>query len=212
MNLTAPSSAALAARGVGVDGRRGADPILDGISLEILAGQLTVVTGQPDEAKSALIRVLAGLRMADRGSVWSQSWDARGLGDPRVSQLRTGEAAFVAGASRVKGWGRLGATRRRDPSGHLAAARQVTAVERALTPVLRTLFADLDPDGERESLDAVAHWTRSHRRTAVVAVTDPRAAIAADRVLVLGHGRLIGDLDKPERRDLASMMELAGSG
>jgi putative ABC transport system ATP-binding protein len=85
-------------------------------------------------------------------------------------------------------------------------------VERALVPELRALFVDLDPAGEGESLEAIAHWARSRSRTAVVAATDPRAAIVADRVLVLAGGRVVGDLDHPERAELAGVMELAGSG
>lgn len=203
---------AIAAHRVGIDDRRGRPALIEGLSLELIAGRLTAIAGFPPRSPSALLRVLAGLRTPDRGSVWA-GYDG---GDPRAARLRSGESTYISGASRPRGWERLsvGSRRRerRDGPGHLAAARQVTAIEAALRPELLTLFADLDPAGERESLEAVAHWVRSLRRTAVVTVTDPRAAIAADRVLVLGGGRLVGDLDRPERPELASVMELAGSG
>jgi ABC-type nitrate/sulfonate/bicarbonate transport system ATPase subunit len=56
---------------------RHAVSVLDGLDLDIVAGELLVVAGTSGSGKSTLLRVLAGLEPLDAGAVeWSGGWPA----------------------------------------------------------------------------------------------------------------------------------------
>ena len=67
----------------------GANLALDGLSLDVPAGNLVAVTGPVGSGKSALLRLLLGLYEPDRGSVW--------VGDGPVSELPLPERAARIG-------------------------------------------------------------------------------------------------------------------
>jgi len=67
----------LVLRGVGVGFRRGgrAGLILEGVSLEVGAGQTVAVVGQRWEGKTTLLRLAAGMELADEGRVLFEGVD-----------------------------------------------------------------------------------------------------------------------------------------
>ena len=52
---------------------------LEGINLDIATGELTALLGPSGGGKSTLLRIIAGLEVADSGSVAIQGVDATGL-------------------------------------------------------------------------------------------------------------------------------------
>ena len=110
---------------------------------------------------------------------------------------------------------RVGLTDRRDhkPSELSGGQQQRVAIARALIARPTVLFAD-EPTGNLDSAagaavlallrDAVA----IDGQTTVMVTHDPRAAAAADRVLFLADGRIVGDLAEPtEDQIIAAMRE-----
>ncbi|MCA9305963.1 MAG: ATP-binding cassette domain-containing protein, partial [Phycisphaerales bacterium] len=64
---------------VGVRKRFGAQVVLDGLDLEIAAGQTIVVLGPSGSGKSVLLKHIVGLIRPDSGEVW--------FGDQRVDTM-----------------------------------------------------------------------------------------------------------------------------
>jgi putative ABC transport system ATP-binding protein len=206
-----PAAVALSFRGVSVPAGRGrrSRARLDGVSADVCEGQLTAIVGANAETRSRLLGIAAGIELPAAGTVLTGGRLHRGLGDPRASQLRTGEAILLAGASRERG---LRSIRRRGrpPAGDRAGAlRQRGAVDRALAADPLILFADLDPAGAAAAVAAIAAWVGDRGRTALVAVGDPRAAAGADRLLAIGGGTISADLEHP---DAAELEEIAAAG
>jgi putative ABC transport system ATP-binding protein len=111
---------------------------------------------------------------------------------------------------------RVGLTERRDhkPSELSGGQQQRVAIARALIARPTVLFAD-EPTGNLDSAagtavlallrDAVA----IDGQTTVMVTHDPRAAAAADRVLFLADGRIVGDLAEPTEDQVIEAMREA---
>lgn len=83
--------------------------------------------------------------------------------------------------------------------------RPRVAIARALVAGPRVVFADeptgaLDTRSAREVLALLQETVRIDGRTLVMVTHDPVAAAHADQVLFLADGRLVGRLDRPDRR------------
>ena len=110
---------------------------------------------------------------------------------------------------------RVGLTERRDhkPAELSGGQQQRVAIARALIARPTVLFAD-EPTGNLDSASgaAVLELLRDavvvDGQTTVMVTHDPRAAAAADRVVFLADGMIVGDLDAPgEDEILAAMRE-----
>ena len=111
---------------------------------------------------------------------------------------------------------RVGLTERRDhkPSELSGGQQQRVAIARALIARPTVLFAD-EPTGNLDSAagtavlallrDAVA----IDGQTTVMVTHDPRAAAAADRVLFLADGRIVGDIAEPTEDQIIEAMREA---
>jgi putative ABC transport system ATP-binding protein len=113
---------------------------------------------------------------------------------------------------------RVGLTDRRDhkPSELSGGQQQRVAIARALIARPTVLFAD-EPTGNLDSASgaAVLQLLRDavdlDGQTTVMVTHDPRAAAAADRVVFLADGRIVGDLVAPAEDEILAAMREAGA-
>ena len=73
----------------------GALPVLRGISLSLLAGQSTALTGESGSGKSTLLHILGCLDAADEGQLVFQGRDIAGLSDKGRADLRRREISVI---------------------------------------------------------------------------------------------------------------------
>jgi putative ABC transport system ATP-binding protein len=208
-----PAAVALSLRDVSAPAGRGrrSRARIDRISADLCEGQLTAIVAGTAETRSRLLAIAAGIEVPAAGTVLTGGHLHRGLGDPRASLLRTGEAILLSGASRKRGLNPLRRRPRPPALDHAGARRQREAVAAAIAADPLILFADLDPAGAAAAVAAIAAWVGGHGRTAVVAAGDPRAAAGADRVLAIGVGTLAADLEHPDAAELEELAAAVGS-
>lgn len=75
--------------------RRGAPPVIDGLTHAFAPGALTTVTGPSGSGKSTLLYVLALMLRPTSGQVRWDNDDASALPDATRARLRAGQAGFV---------------------------------------------------------------------------------------------------------------------
>ena len=113
---------------------------------------------------------------------------------------------------------RVGLTERRGhkPSELSGGQQQRVAIARALIARPTVLFAD-EPTGNLDSASgtAVLQLLRDavdlDGQTTLMVTHDPRAAAAADRVVFLADGRIVGDLTAPSEDEILAAMREAGA-
>jgi sulfonate transport system ATP-binding protein len=188
--------------------RFGANTILDGLDLEIAAGEFVALLGRSGSGKTTLLRTLAGLDSPDGQSVktpnvksvvfqeprllpWKPVWRNVTLGlkgeDPRAQA----EAALreVGLGHRLDAW----------PLTLSGGEAQRTALARALVrqPQLLLLdepFAALDALTRLKMHDLVLALWRAHQPAVLLVTHDVDEAIAlSDRVLVLDNGQIAAE-------------------
>ncbi len=65
------------------------------VSLEIVPGEVTVLTGRSGSGKTTLLNILSGLLMPTEGKVWLDDTDLYDLADKDLSRLRSGRLGIV---------------------------------------------------------------------------------------------------------------------
>lgn len=68
---------------------------LDGVDLELFAGELTVLLGPSGSGKSTLLNILGGLDHATDGRVWFRDLELTNLRDRGLTQYRRDHVGFV---------------------------------------------------------------------------------------------------------------------
>ncbi|MFJ3650867.1 MULTISPECIES: ABC transporter ATP-binding protein [Streptomyces] len=193
--------------------------ILDGIDLELPAGQFTALLGHSGSGKSTLLRAVAGLDHGVSGSgqvaaprqvsvvfqdsrllPWRRVLDNVLLGLDGKDAVRRGRAALaeVGLEGRERAW----------PGELSGGEAQRAALARALVREPELLLAD-EPFGALDALTRIRMhhllrelWER-HRPSVLLVTHDvDEAIVLADRVLVLERGRIGLDLtiDRPHPR------------
>lgn len=69
--------------------------VLDGISLEVAAGEVVALTGESGSGKSTLLHVIAGLEPAEAGRVVLDGVEVLGLSDTESARLRREDIGIV---------------------------------------------------------------------------------------------------------------------
>ena len=113
---------------------------------------------------------------------------------------------------------RVGLTERRDhkPAELSGGQQQRVAIARALIARPTVLFAD-EPTGNLDSasgaavLELLRDAVALDGQTTVMVTHDPRAAAAADRVVFLADGMIVGDLDAPDEDEILAAMREASA-
>lgn len=204
--------------------------ILDGIDLDIRAGEFVALLGKSGTGKTTLLRILAGLETLDGGGVLVPPVRTVVFQEPRLvpskriidnvllGQRRTTSTRAAAGKALVEVG--LGRHARAWPSTLSGGEAQRAALARALVrePDLLLLdepFAALDALTRLSMQDLVGELCRRHAPAVLVVTHDVDEAITlADRVVVLTDGRFSldvrVDLERPRRRDAAEFVELRG--
>jgi putative ABC transport system ATP-binding protein len=92
--------------------------------------------------------------------------------------------------------------------------QQRVAIARALISSPTVLFADeptgnLDSASGGEILALLREAVELDGQTTLMVTHDPRAAAAADRVVFIGDGRIVADLDEPTEADVLAAVKEA---
>jgi NitT/TauT family transport system ATP-binding protein len=198
--------------------------VLDGISLELGAGEFVAVTGPSGCGKTTLLRLVAGLLRPTGGAVrvdglpvgapgpdrvivfqdaallpWLSAARNVALGLELSGRLRGAEAEAAA-LDQLAAVGLADVADRR-PSELSGGMRQRVGLARALAVAPRMLlldepFAALDePQRLALGADLVSLWRRSHPTILFVTHSIEEAVTLADRAIVLRAGRVAADLD-----------------
>jgi sulfonate transport system ATP-binding protein len=229
----APSGVGLPVSLRGVAKAFGSRQVLEGIDLDIRAGQFVAIVGRSGGGKTTIMRLIAGLDAATSGAIDIAGREVRGLQstvrllfqDARLLPWQT--VISNVGIARQPGWressrrvlAEVGLQGRENdwPSVLSGGQRQRVALARALVSHPGVLLLD-EPFGALDALTrAEMHQLLSriwgeHRFTTVLITHDVAEAVAlADRVLVLREGRIVRDtrIDLPRPRGEASAAEAA---
>ncbi|MEV6764093.1 ABC transporter ATP-binding protein [Streptomyces sp. NPDC051105] len=189
----------------------GGRTVLDGIDLDLPAGQFTALLGHSGSGKSTLLRAVAGLDhgVAGSGELTAPERVSVVFQDSRLLPWRRvldnvvlgldGKDAHAKGRSALEEVG-LGGRERAWPGELSGGEAQRAALARSLVREPELLLAD-EPFGALDALTRIkmhhllrALWRR-HRPSVLLVTHDvDEAIVLADRVLVLENGRIGLDL------------------
>jgi len=207
----------------GVSARLGARQVLDGVDLRVAAGEVVALCGPNGAGKSSAIRAALGLIPLDVGRATLGGVEVGGLSararaeraaylpqERRIAWNMPAIEVAALGAPFLKGGEALERARAALDEvgvGELAdrGVAEMSGGERARVLVARALVADapllladepiagLDPDAQRLVLERLR--ARAARGAGVVVSLHDLslAAVFADRVVVLDHGRSVAD-------------------
>ena len=178
----------------GVSRAFGSVHALDGVDLEVGAGEIVAVVGPSGCGKTTLLELVCGLQTPDAGSVRADPAVLMPQRDNLLPWLRAIDNAALAlrlaGASR-----------------HEARARALLSGKPLLC--LDEPFAALDALTRREMQDWLAQALRREPRTVLLVTHDvEEAARLGDRVVVLSPrpGRVVAQLTVPRPRSEADVL------
>ncbi len=190
--------------------------VLDGLDLELRAGEFFALLGASGSGKTTLLRVLAALEASDRGDVWVPPVCTVVFQEPRLVPSQRVWRNVVVGLPRRVGT-REAAERALDevglagyadawPSTLSGGQAQRVALARALVREPALLLLD-EPFGALDALtrlrmqDLVTDLCARHRPAVLLVTHDvDEAILLADRIAVLGDGRIELDVPVPTAR------------
>jgi len=202
------------------DGEGGSLRVLDGVDLEVQAGEFVAVMGRSGSGKSTLLHILGGLDSEYGGEVTVAGTALRGLDDRALARFRSSTVAFVfqsfhlvpglnaldnvalpsffgaEGGDARAALERVGLSAKagRQPAQLSGGERQRVAIARALFSRPKVLFCD-EPTGNLDAATGAEIISLFKSLNAegltVLAVThEERVSDAAGRVLKLDGGKL----------------------
>lgn len=217
----------VAARVRGLGREFGGKQVLDGLDLDIEAGEFVALLGVSGTGKSTLLRVLAGLDPDITGDVEVPGQVAVAFQEPRLLPWRRVEANVALGLRRADA---RGVARRALAEVGLAdkegawpltlsgGEAQRAALARALVREPDLLLLD-EPFSALDALTRIAMhglvlrlW-QTHRPAVLLVTHDvDEALLLADRILILADGRIAYsgqvEIPRPRDRDHPGLVEL----
>ena len=205
-------------RTVGVD--FGGRPAICSVDLDVLPGEVVVISGPNGAGKTTLLEVIAGTRPPTSGT--REATGAVGF-VPQRTAVSDRLPVTVRDVVTVGAWGRSGPWRRLDPAARAAVEqamgrleitglagrpfaalsggqRQRALLAQGLASRAELLLLDEPTTGlDRDSGDRIRAIMRAEaeRGAAVVCVShDPAVLGAGDRLVRLADGRLVGDTER----------------
>ena len=221
----------------GVTKRFGDTVAVDDIDLEIGQGEFFTLLGPSGCGKTTTLRMVAGFEQPDTGSIRIDGADVAGLPPHKrpTNTVFQSYALFphlsvgdnVAFGLRRKGVSKAEAERRVDeelrrvglhaaknrrPSQLSGGQQQRVACARALVTRPEVVFADeptgnLDSRSGAEVLGFLRRSVRESGQTIVMVTHDPVAASYADRVVFLGDGQIVDELQDPTAESVLDTMK-----
>ncbi|MDH2416592.1 ABC transporter ATP-binding protein [Nocardioides sp. CER19] len=213
---------------------------LDGVTLDLYAGQFTAVMGPSGSGKSTLMHCLAALDAPTSGEAVVDGVTLGALKDTQLTTLRRERIGFVfqafnliptltarenillplslAGRKPDQAWFDqvIDAVGLRDRLGHRPSElsggqQQRVACARALVSQPRIVFADeptgnLDSTSSSEILAFLRRSVDEFGQTVVMVTHDAVAASYCDRVVFLADGRVVDELEHPDRDQMLEHM------
>jgi ABC-type lipoprotein export system ATPase subunit len=162
--------------------------VLEGVSLEVWAGQVVAVVGGRSQGKSTLIRVATGMLSADRGSVSIDGRDLGGVSEPDLEELWRTEI----GIATRDGEERLNVHDYVEMS--LAATRRYSGRERAR--LVKDILAELEISGcARSKWKELSDWQRVLVEFAQAIVRRPKLLLVDDVVDGMGFDQKHAAMD-----------------
>jgi sulfonate transport system ATP-binding protein len=212
-------------RAVDVARRFGDRVVLDGVSIDLVRGEVVAMIGRSGAGKSTFLRVLGGFETEATGELWLPPRRANVFQSPRLMPWKRVLPNVVFGLSgpglRERGRRALAevglASHERAWPGTLSGGEaQRVALARAFVREPDLLLLD-EPFGALDALtrlkmhELVAALLVSHCPATVLVTHDVDEAISlSDRVVLLDNGRIARDIavDVPRRRDSAAFLAL----
>jgi putative ABC transport system ATP-binding protein len=211
---------------------------LDGVSIDLEAGQFTAIMGPSGSGKSTLMHCAAALDRADSGTVHIGDQELGRLGDRALTRLRRDRIGFVfqaynliptlnaeenirlpqaiAGRKPDAQWydeviDTVGLRDRLTHKPHELSGGQQQRVAVARPQIV---FADeptgnLDSKSGAEILELLRRSVDDHEQTVVMVTHDPLAAAYTDRVVFLSDGRVVDEILDPDRDQVIAWMAAA---
>ena len=215
-----PGTPPLAVWARGLSRSFGGRAVLDGLHLDVRAGEFVALLGPSGCGKSTLLRILAGLDTDVRGEVMIARRRAVAFQAPRLLPWKNVWRNVVLGlpgrpkkVGAIRALAEVGLEHRGDawPATLSGGEAQRAALARALVrePELLLLdepFAALDALTRLKAQDLVEQLWRRHEPAVVLVTHDvEEALLLADRVLVMGNGVIEHDvgIDLGRPRDVA---------
>ncbi|GHF52984.1 sulfonate transport system ATP-binding protein [Amycolatopsis bartoniae] len=216
----------MAARIKGLTKRFGPRTVLSEVDLEIARGEFVALLGRSGSGKSTLLRILAGLDPDVEGEVTVEGAVSIAFQQPRLLPWRRVWRNVVLGlpgrgrdrelAERALGEVRLATHADAWPRTLSGGEAQRVSLARALVREPDLLLLD-EPFGALDALTRLAMqrlvedlW-QEHRPGILLVTHDvDEALLLADRVLVLGDGRILAEhtLDHPRPRKLGDHLDV----
>jgi putative ABC transport system ATP-binding protein len=199
---------------------------LDGITVGFPAGRFTAIMGPSGSGKSTLMHILAGLddkRLTnlrrDKVGFVFQSFNLLPVLDARENIVLP---LSIAGRKPDETWLKrlidsvgLGDRLTHRPSELSGGQQQRVAVARAMASQPAVIFADeptgnLDSKSSGELLGLLRRSVDEFGQTVIMVTHDAVAASYADRLLVLGDGRIVHDGEAATADDVLDLMKAVG--